>query len=136
MANGISLLLEEKVWLFRHRKWSRIRNPLLPKGLFNHPSYHSELTFDQVLQDQYYSFWIVGPASLPHYNGALIYTYIRREDIQGPDHLILIDVPGTRTSKVLFAQEFPDLLCVLQSLTLLVFVGVLADAYTSSQHNI
>jgi hypothetical protein len=129
-------LLDEKVWLFRQRRWAKIQNPL--KGNAHHsgavpPAFGlgNEAIHD-FLQEYAYTQWHLGPTPLlPHYPGTLVYVYNYRGERKAPTFLIWIDT--VHVGVIVYAQELPDLLELLSMLTHIVLVGILEDAHIKSQ---
>lgn len=120
------LQTNEKAWMRHRGKWIEITNPLY--GI-DSPDTNDRR---QSLREYRRKWWTVGPTFLyPDYHGILIYTYIYEGRRNFPAYMIWVHAMGQ--DMALYAQEFPDLLDVLNSFTSLVLIGIFVDLYRRSQ---
>jgi len=132
MSYHVIGLLDEKVWLFHRHIWSKIKNPLIRKEYPLNTAYPESETIHDILQEYAYTYWHLGPTSLlPHYSGMLVYSYVYVGERKAPTYLIWIDT--VHLGAIVYAQELPDLLEVLDLLGHLVLVGIFEHAYVKSQ---
>ncbi len=124
----------EKAWLYHRGKWSRIKNPLHDVELAYAAAAPRRLTWRQILREYNRRWGNLGP-TMPSakYAGILVYTYSYTGDKQAPKYLIRI--VSIVNDDVMFAQDFPDLLEVLNLLAPVVSCGIFADAYRQAQMN-
>ena len=120
------LQTNEKAWMRHRGKWIEIANPLY--GI-DSPDANDRR---QSLREYRRKWWTVGPTFLyPDYHGILIYTYIYEGRRNLPAYMIWVHAMGQ--DMALYAQEFPDLLDVLNSFTSLVLIGIFVDLYRRGQ---
>lgn len=118
--------MNEKAWLFHRGTWKQIKNPL--------PSRESPDVIDrrQSLYEYRRRWWTFGPTFLyPDYSGLLLYTYIYEGTRDLPTFLIWMNACGL--SEIIYAQDLPDLLEILDRLAPLVITGIFVDVYKRSQ---
>jgi len=117
---------DDQAWLFHRGTWTRIVNPLymrVPDDV---------IVRRQSLHEYRRRWWKLGPTFLyPDYSGILLSTYAYEGTRNLPEFMIWINAPGT--SVMMYAQDLPDLLQVLNMFAPLVLSGIFTDIYLRGQ---
>lgn len=125
---------DKKTWLYHRGEWSRINNPLYDAQL-TYADFPRHTTWRQALKDYNRNWGNLGPVVLPHvyYTGIRVRIYCYTGNKKMPEFLIRII--SLRDDELIYAQDLPDLLEVLDLLAPLVTSGVFSDAYMQAQNS-
>ena len=118
----------EKSWLFHRGEWLSIDDPLSGEDV---PTFRASGPRRQSLRRTFRGYeltpWQLGPTFLqPEYSGSLVFVYVHKRAHKAR-YLILIE--ASHASEILYAQDFPDVLELLQSLAPIVECDMLVDFY-------
>lgn len=123
---------DEKAWLYHRGKWSRIKNPLYNVAAPENLSTSERKSWRRILGEYNRKWWHLGPANLSSlYSGTLVYTYAYNGGERMPEYLIWIDTTGP--SGIIYAQDLPDLLVILNILAPIVMTDIFTEAYAGSR---
>ena len=119
---------EGKAWLFHRGKWIAINDPLSGEEL---PIFLASGPRRQNLRRFFCGYeitsWTLGPTFLrPDYSGSLVYVYVNEEKRKA-QYLILIE--ADRTSEIIYAQDYPDILEMFRRLAPVIETDILVDIY-------
>lgn len=117
-----------KAWLFHRGQWIAINDPLSGEEL---PIFLASGPRRQNLRRFFCGYkitsWTLGPTFLrPAYSGSLVYVYIHEEERKA-QYLILIE--ADRTSEIIYAQDYPDILELFRWLAPVIETDILVDIY-------
>ncbi len=119
---------EETVWFYHRERWSRMRRVRHHTQLQNSSTQTRCLHWRASLRRRYKRWCHLGPVSPPsNYSGviATVYSYAGNE--KAPEYLI--KVAAISHDEIIYVEDFPDLLAVLDLLASLVSNGIFVDAY-------